>query len=161
MKYELYDLTISLIEQRGVKIRDIAELVLISQKKYYKDLTIEEAEFNVERVLRKREVQNVIMTGIQLDKLAEEGKISSPLDKILMEDNPLYGVDEIMALSICNIYGSIGFTNYGYLDKLKPGILEKIDKKVEGKSNVFLDDLIGAVAAAACSRLAHNYGWEI
>lgn len=41
MKYELYDLTISLIEQRGVKIRDIAELVLISQKKYYKDLTIE------------------------------------------------------------------------------------------------------------------------
>ena len=33
MKYELYDLTISLIEQRGVKIRDIAELVLISQKK--------------------------------------------------------------------------------------------------------------------------------
>ena len=82
MKYELYDLTISLIEQRGVKIRDIAELVLISQKKYYKDLTIEEAEFNVERVLRKREVQNVIMTGIQLDKLAEEGKISSPLDKI-------------------------------------------------------------------------------
>ena len=131
MKYELYDLTISLIEQRGVKIRDIAELVLISQKKYYKDLTIEEAEFNVERVLRKREVQNVIMTGIQLDKLAEEGKISSPLDKILMEDNPLYGVDEIMALSICNIYGSIGFTNYGYLDKLKPGILEKIDKKLK------------------------------
>ncbi|WP_277283157.1 phosphatidylglycerophosphatase A family protein [Sneathia sanguinegens] len=161
MKYELYDLTISLIEQRGVKIRDIAELVLISQKKYYKNLTIEEAEFNVERVLRKREVQNVIITGIQLDKLAEEGKISSPLDKILMEDNPLYGVDEIMALSICNIYGSIGFTNYGYLDKLKPGILEKIDKKVEGKCNVFLDDLIGAVAAAACSRLAHNYGWEI
>ena len=68
MKYELYDLTISLIEQRGVKIRDIAELVLISQKKYYKDLTIEEAEFNVERVLRKREVQNVIITGIQIDK---------------------------------------------------------------------------------------------
>lgn len=76
---------------------------------------------------------------------------------MLTKDNPLYGIDEIMVFSIVNLYGSIGFTNYGYLDKLKPGILEEIDKKVEGRCNVFLDDLVGAIAAAACSKLAHNY----
>lgn len=161
MKYELYDLTIELLKERGVKLEDIAELVLFSQKKYYPNLTKEEAINTVIRVLNKREVQNVIITGIELDKLAEKNMLSSPLQEILMKDNPLYGVDEVMVLSICNLYGSIGFTNYGYLDKMKPFILEKIDKKVKGKCNVFLDDLVAAVAAAACSKIAHNYGWEI
>lgn len=160
MCYDLYDKVLILLKERGVKIEDIAELVIYSQKKYYPDLEMSEAIFNVKRVLGKREVQNVILTGIELDKLAEEKKLSSPLLELLEKDNPLYGVDEVMVLSICNIYGSIGFTNYGYLDKVKPLILGEIDKKVEGKCNVFLDDLVGAVAAAACSRLAHNRGYK-
>lgn len=161
MKYDLYDEAVSLLESRGVKIEDIAELVIYSQKKYYPDLTLEEACFNVKRVINKREVQNVIVTGVELDILAEKNMLSETLTNILMKDNPLYGVDEVMALSICNVYGSIGFTNYGYLDKKKPLILDKIDKKVKGRCNVFLDDLVGAIAAAACSRLAHNRGYEL
>lgn len=161
MKYDLYNLTIELLKERGVNLNDIAQLVLLSQKKYYKTLTEQEALLNIQSVLKKREVQNVIITGIELDKLAEKKQLSSPLQEILMQDNPLYGVDEVMVLSICNLYGSIGFTNYGYLDKIKPLILEKIDKKVEGKCNVFLDDLVAAIAAAACSKIAHNYGWDI
>lgn len=156
MKYDLYDLSIKLLEQRGVKLDDIANLVIFSQKKYYPDITKEEAMFNIQRVLKKREVQNVIVTGIQLDILAEKKLLMSPLQEILEEDNPLYGVDEVIVLSICNLYGSIGFTNYGYIDKVKPLILSEIDKKIDGRCNVFLDDLVGAIAAAACSRLAHN-----
>ena len=45
------------------------------------------------------------------------------LNDILSEDEPLYGVDEILALSIVSVYGSIGFTNYGYIDKVKPEFL--------------------------------------
>lgn len=161
MKYELYDVTINLLKERGVELNDIADLVLFSQKKYYPNLTEDEALLNIQSVLKKREVQNVIITGIELDKLAEQKKLSSPLQEILMKDNPLYGVDEVMVLSICNLYGSIGFTNYGYLDKIKPLILKKIDEKVKGKCNVFLDDLVAAVAAAACSKIAHNNGWDI
>lgn len=152
----LYKIVVELLEERGVKITDIAELVLFSQKKYYPSLTLKEAEYNVERVLNKREVQNAIITGIEIDKLVESKQISSPLLEMLEKDDPLYGIDEVIVLSICNIYGSIGFTNYGYLDKEKPLILKKIDKKIKGKCNVFLDDLVGAIAAAACSRLAHN-----
>jgi phosphatidylglycerophosphatase A len=68
----------------------------------------------------------------------------------------LYGIDEIMALGIVNVYGSIGFTNYGYIDKVKPGILAKLNDHESGQIHTFLDDLIGAIAAAAASRLAHS-----
>ncbi|MBZ5798248.1 hypothetical protein K8353_50405, partial [Burkholderia contaminans] len=39
-----------------------------------------------------------------------------PLQDMIEHDEGLYGVDEILAFSIVNVYGSIGFTNYGYVD---------------------------------------------
>ena len=58
------------------------------------------------------------------------------------------------------MYGTIGLTNFGYLDKEKPGILANIDNKSFGdnkdKCNTFLDDIVAALAAAAASRIAHN-----
>ncbi|MBO0992053.1 phosphatidylglycerophosphatase A family protein [Bacillus sp. SD088] len=145
-----------LLEERGVKIEDIAELVMYLQKKYHPDLQIEECTDNIERVLQKREVQNAILTGIQLDKLAEKGLLDEPLQQIIADDESLYGVDEILAFSIVNVYGSIGFTNYGYIDKQKPGILEKLNDHSTGACHTFLDDIVGAIAAAASSRLAHS-----
>ena len=50
--------------------------------------------------------------------------MKEPLQDIIKVDDSLYGVDEVLALSILNVYGSIGFTNYGYIDRLKPGILK-------------------------------------
>jgi phosphatidylglycerophosphatase A len=111
---------------------------------------------NVERVLSKREVQNAILTGIQLDILAEKKLLEEPLLSIIEIDEGLYGVDEILAFSIVNVYGSIGFTNYGFIDKQKPGILKYLNDKSTGKVNTFLDDIVGAIAAAASSRLAHR-----
>ncbi|WP_422661393.1 phosphatidylglycerophosphatase A [Paenibacillus sp. EC2-1] len=145
-----------LLHERGVTTTEIAELVMVLQKKYYPGLTMEECVKNVEAVLSKREVQNAVITGIQLDMLAEEGKLLSPLQDMLAHDEGLYGVDEILAFSIVNVYGSIGFTNYGYVDKLKPGVLERLNDKSSGVINTFLDDIVGAVAAAASSRIAHR-----
>ncbi|WP_232735701.1 phosphatidylglycerophosphatase A family protein [Alteribacter populi] len=143
------------LHERGVKIEDVAELVYFLQVKYYPELTMDLCRSNVDRVLAKREVQNAILTGIQLDKLAEEGKLEAPLQGIIERDEGLYGVDEIVALSIVNVYGSIGFTNYGYIDKEKPGILKYLNDKKNG-CHTFLDDIVGAIAAAASSRLAHS-----
>lgn len=83
-------------------------------------------------------------------------KLSEPLQTILAIDESLYGVDEVLAFSIVNIYGSIGFTNYGYIDKEKPGILGRLNDKSTGECHTFLDDIVGAIAAAASSRLAHS-----
>ena len=153
---ELQERALQLLQERGVKIDDIAELVHFLQKKYHPNLTMEECRYNVERVLSKREVQNALITGIELDVLAEKGLLSAPLQDIIHRDEGLYGVDEVVALSIVNVYGSIGFTNFGYIDKLKPGILEYLNDKSTGKVHTFLDDIVGAIAAAASSRLAHR-----
>jgi phosphatidylglycerophosphatase A len=144
------------LEERGVTIKDIAELAYFLQKDHFPDLTVEECEEHVTRVLEKREVQNTILTGIQLDCLVEDGGGTEPLQDIIKVDDSLYGIDEVLALSILNIYGSIGFTNYGYIDRVKPGILKQLNDKSSGKVHTFLDDIVGALAAAAASRLAHN-----
>lgn len=144
------------LQERGVEIRDIADLVYFLQEKYHQDLKIEVCIENVERVLSKREVQNAILTGIQLDILAEEKKLLEPLQTVIEVDEGLYGVDEVLALSIVNVYGSIGLTNFGYVDKLKPGILKALNDKNSDRCHTFLDDIVGAIAAAASSRLAHR-----
>jgi phosphatidylglycerophosphatase A len=149
---------ITKLQQRGVEIDDIANLLIFLQKDYVPDLTLEIARHNVLEVLRKREVQHAILTGIALDELTEQGLVGEPLSSIISKDAGLYGIDEILALAIVNVYGSIGLTNFGYVDRLKPGIIKEIDErgKSDGEVHTFLDDLVGAIAAAAASRIAHN-----
>jgi len=150
-----YDYVVDLLKQRGVTIEDIAEIVYYLQISYQSDLTIEKCVENVKSVLLKREVQHAVITGVALDVLAEEKKLPFPFQKILELDDPLYGIDEILALSIINIYGTIGLTNFGYLDKNKIGIIKKINDPKNG-IHVFLDDIVAGIAAAASARIAHQ-----
>jgi len=153
--------TYELLEQRGVTVKDIAELVHFLQEKYSPSLTVEACVHHVEAVLSKREVQNAILTGIQLDILAEQKQLVQPLQAMIENDEGLYGCDEILALSIVNVYGSIGLTNFGYIDKVEPGILVKLNEKNGKTTHTFLDDIVGAIAASAASRLAHRKQAEI
>ncbi|MED1824344.1 phosphatidylglycerophosphatase A, partial [Brevibacillus agri] len=123
------EVVIGLLGKRGVSLDDIAEIVFFLQTKYVPDLTMELCLDSVKAVLKKREVQNALLTGIQLDMLAEQKQLLPPLQKIIETDEPLYGVDEVMALAIVNLYGSIGFTNFGYVDKLKHGKLAQLNDK--------------------------------
>ena len=148
-------ITIELLAQRGVRLEDIAQLVLELQREYFPDLTCQECLESVLRVLNKREVQNAILTGLALDILAEKNLVDEPLGSMLRNDDNLYGIDEILSLSIVNVYGSIGLTNFGYLDKLKPGIIGSINDK-KNSVNTFLDDIVAAIAAAASARIAHR-----
>ncbi len=148
--------TYELLALRGVSLEDIADIVLFLQKDYVPDLSTDICLESIEAVLNKREVQNALLTGIQLDMLAEQHQLLSPLQEIIEADESLYGVDEVLSLAIVNIYGSIGFTNFGYVDKIKYGILAELNDKRNGV-HTFLDDLVGAVAAAASSRIAHRH----
>ncbi len=152
----MHDKITAMLRERGVTLESIARLVQDLQRPYNPQLSLEECLVHVEKVIKKREVQNAVLTGLTLDIYAEKGLLPEPLQSILIRDDPLYGVDEVLALSITNIYGSIGFTTFGYLDKVKTGILENINVKREGTVNTFLDDLVAAIAAAAAARLAHH-----
>lgn len=146
------------LEARGVTVGEIAEIVYTLQKPYVPSLELEACYESVEAVLEKREAQHALLTGLALDQLAERGDLPEPLLDIVRRDEPLYGVDEILALAITNIYGSVGLTSFGYLDKMKLGVIGRLNGHQGGQVNTFLDDLVAGIAAAAAARIAHQHG---
>lgn len=152
----MYDECIALLKSRGVEIKDIVDCVLFIQKEHNPNIDVLIVEKSIEMIISKREVQHAILTGIELDLAQEEGTIHSQrLNDILKDDASLYGVDEVLAYGICNIYGSIALTNFGYIDRVKPGIIGKLNDDSK-RCNTFLDDIVGAIAASAASRIAHG-----
>ncbi|MCK1992820.1 phosphatidylglycerophosphatase A [Peribacillus muralis] len=145
-----------LLLERGVSVEDIAKIVYELQIPYKADLKLEECIRSVERVLLKREIQHAILVGVELDKLAEQKKLSEPLQSIVESDEGLFGVDETIAFGAVLGYGSIAVTTFGHLDKNKIGVIHELDKKREGVVHTFLDDIVASIAASAASRLAHR-----
>jgi phosphatidylglycerophosphatase A len=152
----MYNQVVEALRARGVEIDDIARIVLELQRPYHPELSLEACRESVVQVLHKREVQNAIFTGIALDMLAEQKLLPEPLQSIMERDEPLYGVDEVLALAITNVYGSIGLTNFGYLDKTKMGIIGRLNNH-GSQIHVFLDDLVASIAASASARIAHQF----
>lgn len=147
---------IVLLKERGVELSDIADCALHLQQKYHPEVTHEACLEIVHSVIEKREVQHAILTGIQLDILAESKlPMDEDLRNLLRNDTSLYGIDEVLAYGICNLYGSIALTNYGFIDKEKPCIIGKLNRHTD-QCNTFLDDIVGAIAAATASKIAHN-----
>ncbi|GFR37506.1 hypothetical protein PRECH8_08020 [Insulibacter thermoxylanivorax] len=144
------------LEERGVKIEDIAEIVYTMQSPYNQDLTMEQCINSVVKVLEKREVLHALLVGIELDVLAEQGRLSEPLQSLVETDEGLFGCDETLALGSVLGYGSIAVTTFGYLDKDKIGVIKRLDTKRGLGVHTFLDDLVASIAAAASGRLAHR-----
>jgi len=143
------------LKNRGVSVERVAEIVRQLQLPYNPQLQLEECVDSVLTVLKKREVQYTLYTGIALDELAEKKQLPEPLQAIMERDESLYGVDETLALGIVHVYGMIGLTSFGYLDKVKMGIIRDLNDHQSG-IHVFLDDLVAALAAAASARIAHR-----
>lgn len=154
---ELRNLAIKKLEERGVTIEDIALIVKDAQSSY-QEITMQECIDMVLYIISKRETIYTILTGIALDECAEKEMLDNEVNMLIKNDRGLYGLDEILALSIVNMNGSIALTNFGYLDRTKPGIIGKVDKegKEKIKCHTFLDDIICAIASSSISRMAHN-----
>ena len=65
--------------------------------------------------------------------------------------------DSVQILHSSPLKGAIGTTNFGDIDVNKPGVVAKLNE--EGKMgskhcHTFLDDIVGAIAAAASTRVA-------
>ncbi|MGM9927310.1 MAG: phosphatidylglycerophosphatase A [Bacillus sp. (in: firmicutes)] len=144
------------LADRGVTVDDIAKIVYEMQYAYSDQLLLEDCRQSVERVLLKREIQHAILVGVELDRLAEQKKLSEPLQSIVESDEGLFGVDETIAFGAVLAYGSIAVTTFGHLDKNKIGIIRELDNTKSNRVNTFLDDMVASIAASAASRLAHR-----
>lgn len=152
----MYEKCLNMLYERGVGLSDIAQCVIYLQRHHHPEIQEEEIIEVIKNVLKKREVQHAIITGITLDKLAESNQLHDDvLHDILIKDESLYGIDEVLAYGICNLYGSIALTNFGYIDRDKPLIIKALNEH-SYMCHTFLDDIVGAIAAAAASRIAHN-----
>lgn len=158
MQANLKEVTIKKLKERGVSITSIAEITYQIQKKY-SDYTVEDYENFILEILEKREVTHAVLTGIAIDEAVEKGIFSPEISEVINRDEPLYGIDEILVFSILNIYGSIAYTNFGFVDKEKTGIIRELDERGHNnpdQCHTFLDDIVGALAAAAASKSAHK-----
>jgi len=159
----MYDRCIKLLKERGVEISDIVDCVFYLQKDHITSQNEAQISDVVLQVIEKREVQHAIITGICLDMMSEKHMlIDKDLEDILNRDEGLYGIDEVLAYGICNLYGSIALTNFGYIDKAKYGIIKELNDHKDNKQacHTFLDDIVGAIAASAASKIAHNQKQE-
>lgn len=151
-----YDYVETELKKKGVTYKDIAQITYDLQHGFLPEVTLDEYEAATIDVMHKRELLNNVMVGLYLDKMATQHELDEPLQSIVEHDAGVFGVDETLALQIANMYGSIGVTNYGHVDRVKPGIIGNLDKSKDSV-NTFIDDIVGAIAAAVAGKLAHKY----
>jgi len=152
---EMVELNIAALKSRGVEIDDIAIIAYNQQSKYSEGVSYELCVESVLRILTYRDIFHYIQLGVSIDKLAEKGLLDEPIQTIIEEDLGLFGIDETMGLDIARNYGTIGQTNFGDIDVNKPGIVKALNDmgKIKGHVHTFLDDIVGAIAAAASTRV--------
>lgn len=148
-------IVISMLNERGIQIDDIAFLSYTLQCKYINNLTMDKCKKAILKIFGKRETFHAVLFAINVDMLAEKHLFDEPLNSIILSDLGLFGIDEALALSICGDYGTIGKTNFGNLDVNKPGKLYQLQKNNE-HCHCFLDDIIGAIASNAAILIAQE-----
>lgn len=156
MNKTLYEHVLDLLNERHVDIYKMAKIVYDSQISYEPDITINKCKQAILHVLKKREVQNVVLTGIVVDKMVDQGLIpDNYLQQILEEDSWQYQCDEVISYGIGDVFGGIANSNRGYLDKVKPGIIGEVDRRKD-TCNVFLDDILASIIASAESYIGNK-----
>jgi len=154
---EMQEACLTALEQRGVDYRDIAKIAYQQQSKFMKDVSMAEVEDSVLKILSLRDVFHTVLFGIEVDRLVEEGAFKGPIQDIMLHDLGVFGIDEALGLTIASRYGVIGQTNFGDIDVNKPGIVGTLNdhgKNDEVVCHTMLDDIVGAIAAAASTRVA-------
>lgn len=152
---EMFELNRDRLLERGVAILDIAKIAFDQQSRYNDNISMSLCVESVEKVLSYRDIFHMVQLAIEIDRLTEEGAFRSPIQEIMRADLGMFGIDELFGLDIAAYYGVIGQTNFGDIDVNKPGIVRKLND--DGKKNqchTFLDDVVGALAAAASTRVA-------
>ncbi len=154
---EMLTMNVETLKERGVTVEEIAEVAYAQQSKWTDEVSRTDCIESVEKILSLRDTFHILQLGAEIDRLTEENKIKEPLREILHSDLGLFGIDELFGLELAGLFGTIGKTNFGDIDVNKPAVVERLNtkgKKSEVSCHTFLDDIVGAIAAAASTRVA-------
>ncbi len=156
-RQEMFKLNRDRLLERGVRIEEIAEIAFHQQGRYNKNISMQLCIESVEKILSYRDIFHLVQLSIEIDRLTEEGLFRSPIQEIMRADLGMFGIDEVFGLEIAQMYGTIGQTNFGDIDVNKPGVVKRLNddgKQGNAHCHTFLDDVVGALAAAASTRVA-------
>jgi len=153
---EMTKLNVSKLKERGISVESIAEIAYKQQSRWLDTIKMSDCLESVYKVLSLRDTFHMVQLGAEIDRLCEAEMFEGPIQDILMEDLGVFGVDEVFGINLSSIYGAIGQTNFGDIDVNKPGIVDELNTlgKQEGICHTFMDDIVGAIAAAASIRVA-------
>lgn len=162
-RQEMYDMNVKVLKERGVTVEEIAEITLQQQARYTKDIPMSLCVESVDKILSLRDTFHFVQLSAEIDRLVEEKAFRSPIQEILHDDLGLFGIDETLGLDLSGLYGTIGQTNFGDIDVNKVGVISKLNEegKKEGVCHTFMDDIVGAIAAAASTRVAQVLNEEL
>lgn len=154
---EMLEMNIETLNERGITLDAIADIAFQQQSKWSNDISLKVCKDSVEKILSLRDTFHILQLGAEIDRLTEDKVFKEPLRTILHEDLGLFGIDELFGLEIAGLYGTIGRTNFGDIDVNKPGIVGTLNEDGKGSNeacHTFMDDIVGAIAAAASTRVA-------
>lgn len=140
---------------QGITIKEMALEAKEDQDKHGVNASLDTYIKAIENLLHKHDVMNIVMTGLSLDRLAEQDLLPEPLQTIVENDFPLYSVDELLCISLTGLYGGIAMTNYGAMDVHKKTLAKRVDESKD-HVNCFLDDFVSAIIACAEAIVAHG-----
>jgi len=154
---EMLQMNIEKLEERSVSVEEIAEVAFRQQSKWSDDISMQDCITSVEKILSLRDVFHIVQLGAEIDRLTDEKAFNGPILDILLQDLGMFGIDELFGLELAGMYGTIGKTNFGDIDVNKPLVVNRLNgdgKHDGGMCHTFLDDIVGALAAAASTRVA-------
>ena len=154
---EMLEMNIQTLKERTVSVEEIAEIAFRQQKKWTDDISLKDCIDSVEKILSLRDVFHLVQLGAEIDRLTEVKAFKGPILDILEQDLGMFGIDELFGLELAGLYGTIGKTNFGDIDVNKPLAVARLNG--DGAAghemcHTFLDDIVGALAAAASTRVA-------
>lgn len=154
---EMLEMNIQTLKERTVSVEEIAEVAFRQQSKWSDDISMKTCIDSVEKILSLRDTFHILQLGAEIDRLTDEGLIKGPIYQVLKTDLGMFGIDELFGLEIAGLYGTIGKTNFGDIDVNKPLVIDRLNgegKHGKGMCHTFMDDIVGAIAAAASTRVA-------
>lgn len=152
---ELFDFVMNELKKRNINSHTVGEAAYQLQHQYLPELTIADFGYQLNEILKKREVLNTLALGFEIDNLATEKKLSEPLQTIIEDDLGIFGLDELLAMNISQLYGSLSVSNFGFADKIKVGIAKDLDID-ESHVQTFSDDLFSALVSAVIGRCGNG-----
>lgn len=156
-RQEMLEMNIQTLKERTVTVKEIAEVAFRQQSKWSDDISMEDCITSVEKILSIRDVFHLVQLGAEIDRLTDAKAFKGPIQDILLQDLGMFGIDELFGLELAGMYGTIGKTNFGDIDVNKPMVVDRLNedgKHEGGMCHTFLDDVVGALAAAASTRVA-------